>query len=53
MDLNVMRALITVLSLLSFIGIAWWAYSSSRRKRFEDAARLVFDEPQQLSENDQ
>lgn len=53
MDLNTLRALLTLLSLLSFVGIALWAYSSARKPRFEDAAQLVLDEPQPLSENDQ
>lgn len=53
MDINAIRALLTVLSLLSFVGIALWAYSGARKSRFEVAAQLVFDEPRQLSENDQ
>ncbi|MFO1198615.1 MAG: cbb3-type cytochrome c oxidase subunit 3 [Burkholderiaceae bacterium] len=42
MDINDLRSLITVLSLISFIGIVVWAYGSGRKRRFEEAANLPF-----------
>jgi cytochrome c oxidase cbb3-type subunit IV len=42
MDINVLRSIITVLSLLAFIGIVVWAYSKNRRQQFEEAANLPF-----------
>ncbi|HXV09157.1 MAG TPA: cbb3-type cytochrome c oxidase subunit 3 [Burkholderiales bacterium] len=47
MDLNLIRSLVTVAALAAFLGIVWWAYSPSRKKRLEDAGRSV------LEENDQ
>jgi cytochrome c oxidase cbb3-type subunit 4 len=44
MDINVLRGLIAVLSLVVFIGIVLWAWSGRQRKRLEEAARLPFDE---------
>ena len=44
MDINVLRGLIAVLSLVVFIGIVLWAWSGRQRKRFEEAARLPFEE---------
>ncbi len=44
MDINDLRALFTVLLFLAFIGIVWWAYSSKRKRSFDDAANSVFDE---------
>jgi cytochrome c oxidase cbb3-type subunit 4 len=44
MDLNFARALLTVLAFVTFVGIAVWAYSSARRKRFDEAARLPLDD---------
>ena len=44
MDLNDIRAVITVLAFVSFIGIALWAYSKAQRSRFDAAARLPLDE---------
>lgn len=42
MDINVVRGVITALSLVCFIGIVVWAYSSQRKGRFEEAANLPF-----------
>jgi len=44
MDINMTRALITLLSFTTFIGILVWAWSSRRRSDFEQAERLPFDE---------
>ncbi len=47
MDINLLRGIITALSLLAFIGIVMWAYSSRNKAGFEEAANLPFvdDEP--------
>lgn len=46
MDINDLRSALTVLSLLSFLGLVAWAYSQSRRTEFDEAARLpLWDEP--------
>ncbi len=42
MDINLLRGLITVLSLLVFIGIVVWVYGKDRRQQFEEAANLPF-----------
>lgn len=44
MDINLIRSLVTVLAFAAFLGIVWWAYSASRKERFENAARLPFDD---------
>jgi len=44
MDINDLRSIITVLSLLTFLGICWWAYSRGSQKGFEEAAQLPFAE---------
>jgi cytochrome c oxidase cbb3-type subunit IV len=44
MDLNDLRSAVTVLSLLVFIGILVWTYSSRRREAFAAAAQLPFVE---------
>ena len=43
MDVNTLRSIATVLSLVAFIGIVAWAYSRSRAADFEQAAKLPFD----------
>lgn len=42
MDINDVRGFATVLVLIAFAGVCWWAYSPSRKKRFEEAANLPF-----------
>ncbi len=44
MDINDLRSAVTVLSLVVFIGIAAWAWSRRTQTRFEEAARLPFDD---------
>ncbi len=44
MDLNDIRAAITLLSFLLFIGIMVWTWARGRREGFEEAARLPFIE---------
>lgn len=36
--------MVTVIAFATFVGIIGWAYSPSRKSRFEDDARLPFDE---------
>ncbi|MBI5335448.1 MAG: cbb3-type cytochrome c oxidase subunit 3 [Burkholderiales bacterium] len=43
MDLNDLRSVVTVLSLLAFLAIVFWAYSRGNRARFDEAARLPFE----------
>ncbi|MDA0191202.1 MAG: cbb3-type cytochrome c oxidase subunit 3 [Proteobacteria bacterium] len=43
MDINDLRSIVTVVSLLTFLGIVWWAYGmKANRKRFDEAANLPF-----------
>lgn len=42
MDLNDMRAVLTVLGFVGFIAIVVWAYSRGAKKGFREAADLPF-----------
>ncbi|MDB5891990.1 MAG: CcoQ/FixQ family Cbb3-type cytochrome c oxidase assembly chaperone [Polaromonas sp.] len=42
MDINLLRAIVTVAAFASFVGILVWAYLPSRKKRFDEAAQLPF-----------
>ena len=44
MDYGTLRGIITIVVMVTFIGIFAWAYSSSRKKQFDDAANLVFSD---------
>jgi len=43
-DVNTLRAMATVLSFITFIGIVVWAYSRRNAADFEEAARLPFEQ---------
>ena len=44
MDINDLRSIVTVLSMLAFIGIVVWALLRRNKARFDEAAMLPFAE---------
>jgi cytochrome c oxidase cbb3-type subunit 4 len=42
MDMGVVRGVITIATMICFLGICWWAYRSGNRSRFEEDAMLPF-----------
>ncbi len=46
MDVNDLRSVVTVVSLIAFLGIVVWAWSRSNRAGFDEAAQLPFAEEQ-------
>jgi len=44
MDINDVRGLITLVTMIAYGAICWWAYSSRNRRRFEQDALLPFAE---------
>ncbi|MBA1146863.1 cbb3-type cytochrome c oxidase subunit 3 [Ectothiorhodospiraceae bacterium WFHF3C12] len=46
MDLGTLSGLVTLALMIIFIGIVIWAYSSKRKKDFDEAARLPLDAEQ-------
>ena len=44
MDINDLRSIFTVLSMICFGGIVWWAYSSRRKQAYEEAAMLPLED---------
>jgi len=43
MDINDLRAFITLATFLCFLGICWWAYRGPNKTRFEHDALLPFE----------
>lgn len=41
-DINTIRSIFTLLLFVMFIAICIWAYSKNRKKEFEDAANIPF-----------
>lgn len=44
MDVNVLRGVITAISLACFVGIVVWAYSPRNRARLEQDGRIPLDD---------
>lgn len=44
MDINLIREATTILAFVTFIGIAWWAYSPRRRKQLDEIGRSVLED---------
>ena len=44
MDITSLRVAATLLCFATFLGIAWWAYSVRNRERFDEAARIPFEQ---------
>jgi cytochrome c oxidase cbb3-type subunit 4 len=42
MDINHLRSIVTVVSLLIFVGIVVWAWSKRNQAQFDEAAQLPF-----------
>lgn len=43
-DINVIRGLLTIVLMVLFVAVCIWAYSSKRKRDFEQAARLPLEE---------
>ncbi|MCC5852209.1 MAG: cbb3-type cytochrome c oxidase subunit 3 [Alkalimonas sp.] len=41
---TLMHTVLTVLLFVGFVGLVIWAYSKGRKKDFDEAANLVFDD---------
>ena len=44
MDINDFRVISTVLMFIAFIGVWIWAWSKKRKKDFDEAANLPFED---------
>ncbi len=44
MDINTLRGIATIFVMVAFIGVCLWAYSGRRKKDFDDASNLPFDD---------
>lgn len=44
MDAGTFRGIATLVALLGFLAVAWWAWSGRQKQRFEAAARLPLEE---------
>lgn len=49
MDINDIRSAMTVILFVVFLGIVFWAFSKKRKRAFDEAARLPFDEDESMT----
>ncbi len=52
MDQGTLQGIGTVLTMIAFLGVCWWAYSARNKKGFEEASKLPFADEQPPSEED-
>ncbi len=51
-DYATWHSIATVLAVLAFAGIVWWAYRPGNRQRFEDIGRAALDNDPILNRRD-
>ncbi len=44
MDINILRSITMIVGLVVFIGIMIWAWSAKNKERFDEAAKLPFEQ---------
>lgn len=52
MDQGTMQGIGTILTMIAFLGVCWWAFSAHKKKDFEEASRLPFADEEAGSETD-
>ena len=52
MDTGTFRGIITLLLIVAFLGITWWAYSRRRKPDFDEAAQLPFADDDEQNNRD-
>jgi len=54
-DQGTLQGIATILAMVAFLGVCWWAYSNHKKRDFDEAAQLPFaeDEPKQKAEVEQ
>lgn len=50
MDSGMISGIVTVVFIVVFIGIVWWAYSAGNKQGFDDAANLPFEEEEEAGQ---
>jgi len=48
--MSILNGIATLIALLTFIGIVWWAFSRSRAKANRDASMLPFAQPDETEQ---
>ena len=49
-DINTLRGISTILVMIGFAGVCFWAYSSKRKHEFEQAAQMPFADDDEVKQ---
>ena len=44
MDVNVVRIIVTIVSIVAFAGIVWWVYKPSRKMMLKEEGKRILEE---------
>lgn len=55
MDQGIQQGIGTILAMLAFLSVCWWAFSKHKKKDFDEASQLPFvgDEPKEEQSEEQ
>lgn len=53
MDQGTLQGIGTILTMIAFLGVCWWAFSSHKKKDFEEAAQLPFSDEEKSSQDEE
>ena len=51
MDEGTLQGIGTILTMIAFLGVCWWAFSDGKKKDFDEAAQLPFADEKTSSQN--
>lgn len=51
MTFTLLQSVWTIVVMITFLGIVWWAFSIKRKSAFDEAARLPFEDEPQIDNN--
>ncbi|MBG58152.1 MAG: cbb3-type cytochrome c oxidase subunit 3 [Porticoccus sp.] len=52
MDQGTLQGIGTILTMIAFLGVCWWAYSGRKKKDFDEAAQLPFVDDTKSSQDE-
>lgn len=52
MDQGILQGIGTILTMIAFLGVCWWAYSGRKKKDFDEAAQLPFVDDTKSSQDE-
>lgn len=50
MDAGTLGGIATILVMIAFFGVCWWAFSPKRKQRFEEDANLPFADDEEAKD---